>query len=338
MKAINEVNSFNQQSIFQSVGINTSSKYIKKEILFSHKSTLEKTLSLIKDFQINCLLNTETDKKKFSNLKPIILLFKKHLITSLNDKLILLQQTRDKTEKKKEDLQNKIFSLKNDSSSEIEQLKLLNFEIENKIQNTDYEIERTIKAISSIKSIKEIFVNLNNKNMSKVSDLLGDNLNLIKTYEEHTISIKDETKKQIKIISKTISDYKNMIKTDKKDKDYNSNKNNFKEESNSLFKTTISLNKNNEGDNQNNYQNKDCILESFHSSLYTDSFTLNQEEDDCCINKINQNNDDILNLSNDNINTENSNNNSDKTLSYNKTIEKRNLCENYIFANLSGDE
>ena len=113
----------------------------------------------------------------------------------------------------------------------------------------------------------------------------------------------------------------------------NENNDNYNENSYILVKTTNALSEC-DGDNNNIDYNKEYEQQSFHSSLYTDSFSINKEEE-FFSNKNNENFVNTLNLSNDNINTDNSNNNSDKTISFK---EKRNLVENYIFANMSDNE
>ena len=334
MKVKSEVN--NQISLIQKAYKKDSSKGIKKEIFFSHKSSLEKTLSLIKSLQINYIFNSEADKKNTRILKELLLSFKNKLINSLEDKQKIYHLTKDEKEKKKKEVQKNIWSEGN-YSSETEQLKLLNFKIENKIESFDFEIKRKNKILTNGpigQQAKETIINYNNKSSSKVTDLLGDNLSLIQSYKDNTIELKNETEKQINIISNKISEFKNMNKNnnnlDTKDSS-NKNNDNYKEYSYILV-TTNALS--NDKDNSNIDYNKEYDQQSFHSSLYSDSFSINKEEE-FVSNKNNKNIANLSNLSNDNINTDNSNNNSDKTISLK---EKRNLVENYIFVNMSDNE
>ena len=333
MKVKSEVN--NQRSLIQKAYKKDSSKGIKKEIFFPHKSSLEKTLSLIKSLQINYIFNSEADKKNTRILKELLLSFKNKLINSLEDKQKIYHLTKDEIEKKKKEVQKNFWS-EGDYSSETEQLKLLNFKIENKIKSIDFEIERKNIILTNEpigQKAKETIINYNNKSSSKVTDLLGDNLSLIQSYKENIIELKNETEKQINIISNKISEFKNINKKNLDIKD-NSNKNNdnCNETSYILVKTTNALSDLDEDNNNIDY-NKENDKQSFHSSLYTDSFSINKEE--FVSNKNNENIVNTLNLSNDNINTDNSNNNSVKTISFK---EKRNLVENYIFANMSDNE
>ena len=333
MKVKNELN--NQRSLIQKSYKKDSSKAIKKEIFFSHKSSLEKTLRLIKKLQINYIFNAENDKKNTRIIKELLLSFKNKLINSMEDKQKIYDLKKDEKEKKKKEVKKNTWSEKH-YSSETEQLKLLGFEIENKIKSIDFEIERKNIILTNEpigQKAKETIINYNNKSSSKVTDLLVDNLSLIQSYKENIIELRNETEKQINIISNKISEFKNINKKNLDIKD-NSNKNNdnCNETSYILVKTTNALSDLDEDNNNIDY-NKENDKQSFHSSLYTDSFSINKEE--FVSNKNNENIVNTLNLSNDNINTDNSNNNSVKTISFK---EKRNLVENYIFANMSDNE
>jgi hypothetical protein len=334
MKVKNELN--NQRSLIQKSYKKDSSKAIKKEIFFSHKSSLEKALRLIKKLQINYIFNAENDKKNTRIIKELLLSFKNKLINSMEDKQKIYDLKKDEKEKKKNEVKKNTWSEK-DYSSETEQLKLLNFKIENKIKSIDFEIERKNIILTNEpfgQKAKETIINYNNKSSSKVTDLLVDNLILIQSYKENVIELRNETEKQINIISNKISEFKNINKKNLNIKD-NSNKNNdnYNETSYILVKTTNALSDLDEDNNNIDY-NKENEQQSFHSSLYTDSFSINKEEE-FFSNKNNENIVNTLNLSNDNINTDNSNNNSEKTFSFK---EKRNLVENYIFANMSDNE
>jgi hypothetical protein len=334
MKVKNELN--NQRSLIQKSYKKDSSKAIKKEIFFSHKSSLEKILRLIKKLQINYIFNAENDKKNTRIIKELLLSFKNKLINSMEDKQKIYDLKKDEKEKKKNEVKKNTWSEK-DYSSETEQLKLLNFKIENKIKSIDFEIERKNIILTNEpigQKAKETIINYNNKSSSKVTDLLVDNLILIQSYKENVIELRNETEKQINIISNKISEFKNINKNNLEIKD-NSNKNNdnYNEASYILVKTTKALSDLDEDNNNIDY-NKENKQQSFHSSLYTDSFSINKEEE-FFSNKNNENIVNTLNLSNDNINTDNSNNNSEKTISFK---EKRNLVENYIFANMSDNE
>ena len=334
MKVKNELN--NQRSLIQKSYKKDSSKAIKKEKFFLHKSSLEKTLRLIKKLQINYIFNAENDKKNTRIIKELLLSFKNKLINSMEDKQKIYDLKKDEKEKKKKEVKKNTWSEKH-YSSETEQLKLLNFKIENKIKSIDFEIERKNIILTNEpigQKAKETIINYNNKSSSKVTDLLVDNLILIQSYKENVIELRNETEKQINIISNKISEFKNINKKNLDIKD-NSNKNNdnYNETSYILVKTTNALSDLDEDNNNIDY-NKENEQQSFHSSLYTDSFSINKEEE-FFSNKNNENIVNTLNLSNDNINTDNSNNNSVKTISFK---EKRNLVENYIFANMSDNE
>ena len=361
----------------------------KNELIISHKNFLEEILLSVKNCQLDYLSKKESVKEKanLANDKPMLLLFKEKLHYILNKKNKLHEQLKSENENKKKKIQKILFineekenevNYKNKkvSSSEINQLKMLNFEIENKIRSNDFLIAEKSKIIKSstfyFKEKNEIYLNFNDNN--KVLDILYKDLVGIKKKLIFSTKLKEEKEKKIKIISNQIDDLKDIFEEDKIDK-YNDTKNNYKEDLNYNFETTITLEKNNINPNNNksfdnnniikntphknnnkaqykmgsedsnNYEN---IQQSFHSSLYTDSLSIdntivNKENELGTIIKYDKININQLDLSNDNINTDNTNYNSIKgilndefknTINVNY-IEKRNQGDNLIFLNLS---
>ena len=362
----------------------------KNELIISHKNFLEEILLSVKNCQLDYLSKKESVKEKenLANDKQMLLLFKEKLHYILNKKNKLHEQLKSENENKKkkirkilfinEEKENEVnYKNKKFSSSEINQLKMLNFEIENKIKSNDFLIAEKSKIIKSglfyFKEKNEIHLNFTDNN--KVLDILNKDLDAIKKKLIFYTKLKEEKEKKIKIISNQIDDLKDIFEEDKIDK-YNDTRNNYKEDLNYNIETTITLENNNINPNNNNksfdnnnliknipYKNNnkpeykmgsedsnnyENMQQSFHSSLYTDSLSIdntivNKENEFGTIIKYDKVNVDQLNLSNDNINTDNTNYNSikgilnddfKKTFNVNYT-EKRNQGDNLIFLDLS---
>ena len=340
MNANNSANSNSHQNLYHIIENMSISKDKKQEIMFSHKASLEKTLSLIKIFQLKAISNSVIIKNNLSNIKQILLLFKDNLKLSLNDKEKELKQIKIGTEAKNNEMKKVLFSTEKNMTyfSEIYQLKTLNFEIENKIRSTDYEIDIKSKLInsyvSSINKEEEINNNFTNEKNLKIDDILGAKLNEAKYKLIDTKKEIKEREKEIDLITNKIIDLKKIVKENKSNEDIK-NKNESREESNNFASTK--LNTKNDGIKNSKKDGDDYDIQSFHSSIYTDSYSVNQDE----YFKIYKNHIavvDMLNVSNDNINTENSNNVSNKTVIFNKNHQKQNVDDNYIFANMSDNE
>ena len=127
----------------------------KEEFLYSHKSSLEILLSAIKKAQISYLTNISNKNKKKINIEHL-----KELLTELNENLkSMLKEQNSKVSyfqaqlsKQKSSIQNELFfenkSNKNNKNkikfspfqnlkTEIEQLKILNFQAQNDIESID---------------------------------------------------------------------------------------------------------------------------------------------------------------------------------------------------------
>ena len=133
----------------------------KEEFLYSHKSSLEILLSAIKKAQISYLTNISNKNKKKINIEHL-----KELLTELNENLkSMLKEQNSKVSyfqaqlsKQKSSIQKELFfenkSNKNNKNkikfspfqnlkTEIEQLKILNFQAQNDIESID---NKTLKA------------------------------------------------------------------------------------------------------------------------------------------------------------------------------------------------
>ena len=319
------------------------------KFLLSHKLSIVKTLSLIKKLQLDCISNT----KPCNNLiKQLLFSFKDILNSSLKEKEKIYQKIKADKEEKTKNVQNILFSVKEETitiksnnnkiyNKELNQIKSLNFEIENKIKCIDFSIEQKNKIIKA----KSLFDNekklINKKDKFKyylnISNIFEYNMKNITKQLEDINKINMEKKIKLDLMSNKIFNLKNMIKDYKKIK--NKNKKNENEKLNEFLKTTVTISDIKIIGNKNKDNiDKEYDKESFHSSLYTDSFSINKEEQ-LYLTKTNKNIGEKLNLSNDLINTDNSNNIhfSDKAIynnEYNNTISDG----NYIFSNILDNE
>ena len=214
----------------------SSKKSTKEDILSSHKLSLEFLLNFIKSNQIEYI---STHPKK-ELLKLFLTSLKDNLDSNLHKKNKIFKSLKTENESIKTRIQKKIFSNTKNSVekinenlnpiAEIEQLKNLNFEIENEISNIDFLIEHknkiklNIKNNSLDKEKDTVFYNYkNDKNISEVSDILKDKINQIK--KNYNIALTEKGKKE-----KEINTIKNLIELTKEDIDDKFNNSVLKEE------------------------------------------------------------------------------------------------------------
>ena len=191
----------------------SSKKSTKEDILSSHKLSLEFLLNFIKSNQIEYI---STHPKK-ELLKLFLTSLKDNLDSNLHKKNKIYKSLKTENESIKTRIQKKIFSNTKNSVekinenlnpiAEIEQLKNLNFEIENEISNIDFLIEHknkiklNIKNNSLDKEKDTVFYNYkNDKNISEVSDILNDNINQIKNNYNFVLIEKEKKEKEINTI------------------------------------------------------------------------------------------------------------------------------------------
>ena len=191
---------------------NPNTKIDKLDSFFSQKSSLELILSLVKNNQLE-YFSTNNQKNK---IKKILTSFKDNLNSILKKKNKEYNLLRTENENTKIELQKKVFKdtenfeedqnkeKENSYCNEKEQLKNLNFEIENEIKNIDFLINQKNKLNSNIKSNslnKEIFYSYkNNKNVSEVSDILSNDINQIKKIHNNALNEKEKKKREINIL------------------------------------------------------------------------------------------------------------------------------------------
>ena len=228
-------NSFNQKLpltyrgpyLSPPLNIKISSNDIKEPILINRKTSLETLLNILKKFQISYFSNSN----KLSQ-KQILLSLKDNLNLMLKEKNKTLSYMKTQKEIKKKKMQKILYPSLNETKqkqydlisdntkvssflNEKNQLEILNFQIQNEIEKTEFLIGQKKEIISYIKSIpfyfeenKEIFCNNNYENYKNISLFFMD---IIRNIRNKFINIvKEKMKKDIKI--KSISDQINYIK------------------------------------------------------------------------------------------------------------------------------
>ena len=198
----------------------------KKEtenILFNHKCSLEVLLDMIKNFQNDCVLKVnEANKNKINISKKIITLFRENLSLMETEKIKKFNYIKEKNENNKKQIQKILFlsetkniemnnnaQFKDDSNSfsyiqKKNELNLINFQIENEINKTDFVVEQKNQIYLCAQTIpiyldknREIFCNINYENIEKISNILNS---ITKNVREKFIStVKEKTKTDLEI-------------------------------------------------------------------------------------------------------------------------------------------
>ncbi len=189
----------------------------KEQLLLNHKSSLEVLLNTIKNFQSN-YLSKQSTKNKIT--KQMLILLKGDLNLMLKEKNKTLNYLKKDNNFNKKIVQNnkfpspKVSKKKNNKNKkennkmsyvlETEQLKLLNFQMENEIIKTSFLYEQNVQINTYIKSIpfffetnKEIFCNNNYENYKKISELLTDIIRSVR--KEFIEVVKEKMEKEVEI-------------------------------------------------------------------------------------------------------------------------------------------
>ena len=194
----------------------------KEPILFNHKSSLEVLLKMLKDFQLDYL---SLNSKKIRT-KQMLLSLKDNLSSMQKEKNKKLEKLKIETEIKKKKLQKVLFpsskETKNNKGAsnliEKDQLKLLNFQIENEISKTDYFIKSKSQIIQTFKSEvfffeenREIFCNNNYENYRKITLFLNDIISQVKKEFVGTVQERMKNNKEIINLSEQINSFKTKM-------------------------------------------------------------------------------------------------------------------------------
>jgi len=207
-----------------------------EQILFNRKSSLEVLLNLIKSFQNN-YFSKQLKTNKISILKLMISSFQNDLSLMVKEKNKQLEYLKIKNENNKKKLQEILFSetqTKKVNNIQIKdnlnfpyiykkkELKLINFQLENEIQKTEFITEQKNQIYLYIKSIpffldinQEIFCNTNYENLGNISDILK---NIKRSVKEKFISVvkeKMETELELNALTLQVNSIRDNIINDK---------------------------------------------------------------------------------------------------------------------------
>ena len=203
------------QEPFFHASLNTKKTLInnEKQILFNHKSSLETLLNIIKNSQLEYL-----SKDKNKNTKQMLKILKENLNLMLKEKNKKINYIKNKNEIIKNKLQNVLFPDSNDSThigynnkiinnnisynsfSEINQLQLLNFQIQNEIDKTKFLIEQKLQYHSLVKSIPfffHLYYNNNLQTNKKVTKYLKEIIREVRN--EFIKVVKEKMNKEFEI-------------------------------------------------------------------------------------------------------------------------------------------
>ena len=290
----------------ESIKIKSDSLNKKKDISFSRKFSMESLLDTVKKFQIN-LIDNNHQKLNIINTKVLLSLFKDCLSNELNKKRKIYDKIHKQNDKKKRSIRHMIKTNNGNLNNSInykkeaEQLKYINFNIENEIKKIDFMIKekKALKNIEYLENVEEqrIYCDLNDKNILETMKIMENekkelnqefiilskekeksdseikDINNIKLILENKINERERTninldlfikKCDVLCLSKTNSNSysSNKDTNDSSIKNINNNISNFKDINHNNF----------------DYLNKEIVfdldihktLKSFHSSIDTE--------------------------------------------------------------------
>ena len=252
---------------------------------FSLKSSLESLLYQIKTSQMDYISNKSIKTNNLQNTKEILVLLKNSLTLMLKEKNKLYKYNKEKFDKKKRDIQKIIYpnyedTEKNETlgnkklhSSETNQLKILNFQIENEISNTDFLIERYNQKIYEIKSNpfftsdeNEIYGN-NYKNLLIVLNILHEKINKSRRNLIDIVNKKTEQDMEINTLSIKKEYLQGIIKNNK-DNEYINGENYIIPEELNEYSNIIDNSSSNSNEiakqNKLKYESNDSINKKFY--------------------------------------------------------------------------
>ena len=207
-----------------------------EQILFNHKSSLEVLSNLIKSFQ-NTYFSKQIKTNKASILKLMISSLQNDLSLMMTEKNKQLDYLKIKNENNKKKLQEILFSethTKKVNNIQIndnlnfpyiykkKEIKLINFQLENEIQKTEFITEQKNQIYLYIKSIpffldinQEIFCNTNYENLDNISDILKNIKRSVKEKFISAVKEKMETELELNALSLQVNSIKDNIINDK---------------------------------------------------------------------------------------------------------------------------
>ena len=234
----NEKMSTEYRNIIENTNITKENNIFKKEeieqILTNHKSSLTKLFSTLKNFQ-NDYFSKETKTNKINLLKKSLTKLQSNLTSMKKEKMKQLHILEATNENEKSTIQKSLFPENENNTNDTDDLytsfirqkndlKALNFQIQNEIEKTRIVIEIKNKIYSYIKHIpfylnlnRDIYCKINKEDTEKVSEILKNIRNSVKNTFISTVKEKMETDLEINSVKFKIKFIKDNITNNKLD-------------------------------------------------------------------------------------------------------------------------
>jgi len=234
----NEKMSTEYRNIIENTNITKENNIFKKEeieqILTNHKSSLTKLFSTLKNFQ-NDYFSKETNTNKINLLKKSLTKLQSNLTSMKKEKMKQLHILEATNENEKSTIQKSLFPDNENNTNDTDDLytsfirqkndlKALNFKIQNEIEKTRIIIEIKNKIYSYIKHIpfylnlnRDIYCKINKEDTEKVSEILKNIRNSVKNTFISTVKEKMETDLEINSVKFKIKFIKDNITNNKLD-------------------------------------------------------------------------------------------------------------------------
>ena len=234
----NEKMSTEYRNIIENTNITKENNIFKKEeieqILTNHKSSLTKLFSTLKNFQ-NDYFSKETNTNKINLLKKSLTKLHSNLTSMKKEKMKQLHILETTNENEKSTIQKSLFPDNENNTNDTDDLytsfirqkndlKALNFKIQNEIEKTRIIIEIKNKIYSYIKHIpfylnlnRDIYCKINKEDTEKVSEILKNIRNSVKNTFISTVKEKMETDLEINSVKFKIKFIKDNITNNKLD-------------------------------------------------------------------------------------------------------------------------
>ena len=220
-------NKFNYSARFQTtrkkyffpenININADCLTLKKDVSFSSKSSIEKLLDTVKKFQIDLIIKNP-EKLNFNNTKALLSLLKDNLSSELNNKRKIYDKIQKQNDKKKRSIRHMIktnndnFNNSINYRKEAEQLKYINFNIENEIKKIDFTIKEK-KALKNLEYLEnqdeKIYCDLNDKNIFETIKIMKNEKNILNQIFINLSKEKEKSDNEIK----NINDIKSILES-----------------------------------------------------------------------------------------------------------------------------
>ena len=234
----NEKMSTEYRNIIENTNITKENNIFKKEeieqILTNHKSSLTKLFITLKNFQ-NDYFSKENNTNKINLLKKSLTKLHSNLTSMKKEKMKQLHILEATNENEKSTIQKSLFPDNENNTNDTDDLytsfirqkndlKALNFKIQNEIEKTRIIIEIKNKIYSYIKHIpfylnlnRDIYCKINKEDTEKVSEILKNIRNSVKNTFISTVKEKMETDLEINSVKFKIRFIKDNITNNKLD-------------------------------------------------------------------------------------------------------------------------